>query len=66
MLQLIAMGYSSEHAATALGIRVRTAEKHLEHCYRALKVNSRSEASRVAWAATRAVFPADPAADALL
>ena len=54
VLQLIAMGYSSEHAATALGIRVRTAEKHLEHCYRALKVNSRSEASAVAWAATRA------------
>jgi DNA-binding CsgD family transcriptional regulator len=42
------MGYSSEHAATAFGIRVRTAQKHLEHCYRVLKVNSRSEASRVA------------------
>jgi DNA-binding CsgD family transcriptional regulator len=54
VLRLIAMGYSNEHAATALGIRVRTAQKHLEHCYRALKVNSRSEASRVAWAATRA------------
>ena len=53
VLQLIAMGYSSEHAATALGIRVRTAEKHLEHCYRALDVNSRSEASRVAWTTTR-------------
>lgn len=54
VLQLIAMGYSSEHAATALGIRARTAQKHLEHCYRTLNVNSRSEASRVAWAATRA------------
>jgi DNA-binding CsgD family transcriptional regulator len=54
VLQLIAMGYSNEHAAAALGIRVRTAQKHLEHCYRTLKVNSRSEASRVAWAATRA------------
>lgn len=54
VLRLIAMGYSSEHAATALGISVRTAQKHLEHCYRALKVNSRSEASRVAWAATAA------------
>ena len=54
VLQLIAMGYSSEHAATALGIRVRTAQKHLEHCYRTLNVNSRSEASRLAWAASRA------------
>lgn len=54
VLWLIAMGYSSEHAATALGISTRTAQKHLEHCYRALKVNSRSEASRVAWAATGA------------
>lgn len=64
VLRLIAMGYSSEHAATALGIRVRTAQKHLEHCYRALKVNSRSEASRVAWAATRAT-PAGAVADTL-
>lgn len=54
VLRLIAMGYSSEHAATALGIRVRTAQKHLEHCYRALNVNSRSEASRVAWTVTGA------------
>lgn len=60
VLRLIAMGYSSEHAATALGIRVRTAQKHLEHCYRALKVNSRSEASRVAWAATQAVAKSPP------
>lgn len=55
VLRLIAMGYSSEHAATALGISIRTAQKHLEHCYRTLKVNSRSEASRLAWAATRAI-----------
>jgi DNA-binding CsgD family transcriptional regulator len=54
VLRLIAMGYSSEHAASALGIRARTAQKHLEHCYRALKVNSRSEASRVAWGAAQA------------
>jgi DNA-binding CsgD family transcriptional regulator len=53
VLRLIAMGYSSEHAASALGIRVRTAQKHLELCYRTLKVNSRSEASRVAWSTTR-------------
>lgn len=55
VLRLIAMGYSSEHAAGALGIRMRTAQKHLEHCYRALNVNSRSEASRVAWDATRSL-----------
>lgn len=55
VLRLIAMGYSSEHAASVLGISARTAQKHLEHCYRALKVNSRSEASRAAWAATRAI-----------
>src|ERR1700739_707475 len=55
VLRLIAMGYSSEHAATALGISARTAQKHLEHCYRALNVNSRSEASRLAWAATQAL-----------
>jgi len=50
VLRLVAMGYSSERAATALGISVRTAQKHLERCYRALNVNSRSEAARVAWA----------------
>lgn len=55
VLRLVAMGYSSEHAAGALGIGVRTAQKHLEHCYRALDVNSRSEASRVAWAASGAI-----------
>ena len=54
VLRLVSMGYSSRHAATALGIRVRTAQKHLEHCYRALKVNNRSEASRVAWATAEA------------
>lgn len=54
VLQLIAMGYSSELAASTLGISIRTAQKHLEHCYRALGVNNRSEASRVVWAAARA------------
>lgn len=53
VLRLIATGYSSEQAAAALGISVRTAQKHLEHCYRTLRVNSRWEASRVAWAATK-------------
>jgi DNA-binding CsgD family transcriptional regulator len=53
VLRLVAMGYSSEHAASALEIGARTVQKHLEHCYRTLNVTSRSEASRVAWAAVR-------------
>ncbi len=51
VLRLIAMGHSSIDAAATLGIAPRTAQKHLEHCYRALQVSSRSEASRIAWAA---------------
>jgi DNA-binding CsgD family transcriptional regulator len=53
MLRLIAMGHSDEDAAAALGISVRTAQKHLDHCYRALGVGNRSQAARVAWEAAR-------------
>jgi DNA-binding CsgD family transcriptional regulator len=49
VLQLVAMGRSSQAAADAIGIGLRTAQKHLEHCYRTLGVGSRSEAARVAW-----------------
>ncbi len=49
MLLLAATGHSDAEAATALGISVRTAQKHLEHCYRALGVTSRSEAAKLAW-----------------
>jgi DNA-binding CsgD family transcriptional regulator len=52
ILRLVAMGYSDHDAADALGIAVRTAQKHLELCYRTLKVSSRSEAAQVAWQAT--------------
>jgi DNA-binding CsgD family transcriptional regulator len=52
VLRLVAMGHSDESAAAALDIAVRTAHKHLEHCYRALGVRDRSEAAKLAWAAT--------------
>lgn len=51
VLRLVAMGHSDEDAASALGIGVRTAQKHLEHCYRTLEVGDRSQAARLAWAA---------------
>ena len=53
VLRLVAMGHSDHDAAAALGIRTRTAQKHLEHCYRALEVANRSQAARVAWEAVR-------------
>jgi DNA-binding CsgD family transcriptional regulator len=51
VLRLVAMGHSDQDAAAALGIGVRTAQKHLEHCYRTLDVRDRSQAARLAWAA---------------
>jgi DNA-binding CsgD family transcriptional regulator len=50
VLRLVAMGHSNHHAAHALGISERTAQKHLEHCYRVLSVTSRSRAAQIAWA----------------
>ena len=50
VLRLVAMGSSDQDAATALGIGVRTAQKHLEHCYRRMSVDNRSQAARAAWA----------------
>jgi len=52
VLRLVAMGRSDQDAAAALGIGARTAQKHLEHCYRTLEVNDRSQAARLAWEAT--------------
>jgi DNA-binding CsgD family transcriptional regulator len=49
VLRLVAMGHSDQDAADVLGIAVRTEQKHLEHCYRALQVSGRSEASQLAW-----------------
>jgi DNA-binding CsgD family transcriptional regulator len=51
VLRLTAMGRSSQDAAAALGISMRTVQKHLEHCYQTLDVDNRSAASRIAWAA---------------
>jgi DNA-binding CsgD family transcriptional regulator len=53
VLRLVAMGSSDQAAATALGIGIRTAQKHLEHCYRMLAVSDRSQAAQLAWAAAR-------------
>lgn len=52
VLRLVAMGRSDQDAAAALGIGARTAQKHLEHCYRTLGVSDRSQAARLAWEAT--------------
>jgi DNA-binding CsgD family transcriptional regulator len=49
VLRLVAMGRSDQDAAAALGIGLRTAQKHLEHCYRTLAVNDRSQAAQLAW-----------------
>jgi DNA-binding CsgD family transcriptional regulator len=51
VLRLVAMGHSDQDAAAALGIAIRTAQKHLERCYRTLDVSDRSQAARLAWAA---------------
>jgi DNA-binding CsgD family transcriptional regulator len=53
VLRLVAMGHSDQDAASVLGIGLRTAQKHLERCYRSLGVENRSQAARIAWAAAR-------------
>jgi len=54
VLRLVAMGHSDQDAAAALGIAPRTAQKHLENCYRTLAVRDRSQASQRAWATAQA------------
>jgi len=51
VLKLLATGSTSAEAARALGISPRTAQKHLEHCYRILGVTNHTQACRSAWAA---------------
>jgi DNA-binding CsgD family transcriptional regulator len=51
VLRMVAMGSSDHDAAAALRIAVRTVQKHLEHCYRALGVTGRSQAAKLAWEA---------------
>jgi DNA-binding CsgD family transcriptional regulator len=53
VLRGVAMGRSDADVAEALGIGVRTVHKHLEHCYRTLAVDNRSQASRIAWETAR-------------
>lgn len=60
VLRLTATGHAASDAAAALGISVRTAQKHLEHCYRALGVTSRSEAAKLAWIAASAAAGPSP------
>ncbi len=54
VLSLLATGNTSTEAASALGISPRTAQKHIEHCYRTLGVDNRTQACRVAWSAAAA------------
>jgi DNA-binding CsgD family transcriptional regulator len=49
VLSLIARGRSNRDAAAILGISDRTVQKHLENCYRALGVTSRSTAAELFW-----------------
>jgi DNA-binding CsgD family transcriptional regulator len=51
VLRLVAMGHSDRDAAASLGISARTAQKHLERCFRMLHVHDRSQAAKLAWAA---------------
>ena len=49
VLQLVALGRSSNDVGTRLGVSNRTVQKHLEHAYRKLGVHTRSEAAERAW-----------------
>jgi DNA-binding CsgD family transcriptional regulator len=49
ILQMLATGAADRDIAARLGLSTRTVQKHLQHCYRALGVGSRSEAAAVAW-----------------
>lgn len=49
VLALVARGRSNRDAGAILGISERTAQKHLEHCYRILGVSSRSAAAEMVW-----------------
>jgi DNA-binding CsgD family transcriptional regulator len=49
VLQLLAAGVGEREIATQLAISHRTVQKHLQHCYRHLGVNNRSQASATAW-----------------
>lgn len=49
VMRLVALGGSNRDVAGKLGLSDRTVQKHLEHAFRKLDVNTRSEASSRAW-----------------
>lgn len=49
VLALVARGRSNRDAGAILGISDRTVQKHLEHCYRVLDLQSRSAAAEFVW-----------------
>jgi DNA-binding CsgD family transcriptional regulator len=49
ILQQLASGASENEISVRLGLSRRTVQKHAEHIYRRLDVNSRSEAAALAW-----------------
>jgi DNA-binding CsgD family transcriptional regulator len=49
ILQLLATGTGEREIAARLAISPRTVQKHLQHCYRQLGVNNRSQAGATAW-----------------
>ena len=57
VVRLVAMGRSDQHIADALGIGLRTVQKHLERVYRELGVSSRSQAAGRVWAAAAPAAP---------
>ncbi len=56
VLRLVALGRTASQAAAELGIAPKTVHKHLEQCYRTLQVNTRADATRVAWATVTGAY----------
>ncbi len=54
VLSLVAAGKSNAHVSDALGVSLRTVEKHLEHVYAKLGVESRAAAVALALSGTHA------------
>ena len=52
VLRHVAAGRSNADVARQLDLSARTVQKHLENAYRKLGVRTRSEAARIAWAAS--------------
>jgi DNA-binding CsgD family transcriptional regulator len=61
VLRLLATGIGEHQIATQLGISHRTVQKHLQHCYRHLGVNNRSQAGASAWSTIDSPLVTGPA-----